>query len=650
MAFLQFSRISLAFGDRDILKDVTLNLAEGTKAALAGANGSGKSTLMKVMAGLIAADSGDRAIEKGTRVSYLPQSGIVHSGCTLREETERAFERGHRLSAQLEQLGEELASCAGDETRTKKLLDEYHTAQTELENSGWDRRQMLAEQVLTGLGFVRDDFDRPVGEFSGGWQMRVALAKVLLEKPDILLLDEPTNYLDLEARTWLEQWLREFPGGFLLVSHDRFFLDETITEVYELFSGVLHRYPGNYTHYEQVRHAELESLIARYELQQEQIRKLEDFVRRFRYKPTKAAQAQERLKQLEKMERIEIPESMKKIRFRFPPAPHAGRIVLSLEHVSRSYPSKNGPDRVVLDGLNLVVETGDHLVVTGRNGAGKSPLLRILSGADADCAGAVRTGAGVAAGYFSQDNAETMKGSMSVIEMLEAEAPTDLVPKLRDLLGAFLFRGDDIYKTVDMLSGGEKSRLALLRLLLRPVNLLILDEPTNHLDIHSKDVLLAALKDFGGTVIFVSHDRSFIESLADRVLELTPGHARLFPGGYGYYLEQTETVHPGEKQPDVLSAAEKNVGASAGQLRREDEKKRKAERRRLEREEEQLLAEIETCEQTRTALLDRLSDADVYSDGEKCRAVQKEISEVEERLAFLSGEWEKTASGLSAFM
>ena len=655
MAFVQFSKVSLAFGDRDILKDVSINLASGTKSALTGANGSGKSTLMKVLAGLVSSDSGDRAIEKGTRIGYLPQSGIVHAGCTLKEEADKGFQFGYDLVAQMEKLGEELANSQENslsEKQKEKLVEQHHEIQEKLEEIDWYRKDVLAQQILIGLGFELSDLDRRVEEFSGGWQMRIALAKVLLAKPDILLLDEPTNYLDIEARSWLEQFLKEFKGGFLLVSHDRYFLDVTINEVYELFNGELHRYPGNYSHYEKVREVELESLIARYEIQQEEIRKLEDFIRRFGYKATKAAQAQERQKMLDKMERIEIPETLKKIHFTFPSAPHSGRLVVTLEKLNKIWTSENYQNHVIKD-LDLVIENGDRLVVAGRNGAGKSTLLRIISGNDSDFTGTVKLGAGVSIGYFSQDNAETLKGSMSILEFLEAEAPLELIPKLRDMLGAFLFRGDDVFKSIDVLSGGEKSRLALLRILLKPVNLLILDEPTNHLDLHSKDVLLKALKDFGGTVIFVSHDRGFIESLANRVLELKPGEAKVFPGDYKYYLEQIGKLEQGE----VSQVATKYASSiqndepkkTASQLSREETKRLQAEKRRLEKEEEKLMTEISELEEEKSSLEEKLSTPEVYSDGVLCKEITQQVAQIEEKLTQLNSRWEEVSEKLAEF-
>ena len=651
MSFVQFSKVSLAFGDRDILKDVSINLSAGTKAALTGANGSGKSTLMKVLAGLVTADSGDRAFEKGTRIGYLPQSGIVHTGCTLKEEADKGFQFGYDLVAEMEQIAEQLTSPQKISAQDK-LLERHHEIQEKLEEIDWYRKDVIAQQILIGLGFELSDLERRVEEFSGGWQMRIALAKALLAKPDILLLDEPTNYLDIEARSWLEQFLKDFKGGFLLVSHDRYFLDVTINEVYELFNGNLNRYPGNYSHYEKVREVELESLIARYEIQQEEIRKLEDFIRRFGYKATKAAQAQERQKMLDKMERIEIPETLKKIHFTFPPAPHSGRLVVTLENLNKTWISENYENHVIKD-LDLVIENGDRLVVAGRNGAGKSTLLRIISGNDADFSGTVKLGSGVSIGYFSQDNAETLKGSMNILEFLEAEAPLELIPKLRDMLGAFLFRGDDVFKSIDVLSGGEKSRLALLRILLKPVNLLILDEPTNHLDLHSKDVLLKALKDFGGTVIFVSHDRGFIESLANRVLELKPGEAKVFPGDYKYYLEQIGKLEQGKvSQPtnkSNSSVQNDEPKKTASQLSREERKRLQAEKRRLEKEEERLMTEISELEEQKSTLEEKLSTPEVYSDGVLCKEITEQVSQIEEKLTQLNSRWEEVSEKLAEY-
>jgi len=656
MAFVQFSKIALAFGDRDILKDVSLHLAAGSRACLAGANGSGKSTLMKVIAGEIPADSGERAVQKSTRVSYLPQSGIVHQGKRLRDEAETAFAPLRALLAEAERIGGLLESAKSDDGATAVLLEEHHRLQEQVENSGYYRREALIASVLTGLGFSANDLDRETGEFSGGWQMRIALAKVLLEQPDILLLDEPTNYLDIEARAWLENWLEKFPGGCLLVSHDRYFLDVTVNEVYEIFQGNLKRYVGNYTAYEKIRQTELASLMKRYAEQQEEIAKTEALIRRFRYKATKAAFAQELIKRLDKIERIEIPESLKKINISFPPPPRSPRVALTIEGLGKSY----GPRRV-LSGLDLTLDSGERLVVAGPNGAGKTTLLRILSGGDRDYQGKVQFGAGISAGYFSQDAAEAMQGSEQVLEFMEAEAPTALIPKIRDMLGAFLFRGDDVYKPVSVLSGGEKSRLALLHMLLKPMNLLILDEPTNHLDLHSKDILLETLQQFGGTIIFVSHDRAFMEALSTKTLELSPGtgpsdpaRVKLFYGNYGYYLEKVNgNIDDNIDNTNTINNISNNTSVdnnyaankTAAELRLYN-KQYQTTLRRLQRQEAEVLSAIEKLESERAHWEAELSRPEVYSNGEKAKAAKQKLDEAAAHIKTKTAEWEALAAQL----
>lgn len=641
MAFVQFSKVSLAFGDRDILKDVSVNLQAGTKSALTGANGAGKSTLIKIMAGLVEPDSGERIAQKDSRIAYLPQSGLVHSGCSLKEEADKAFQWGYDIQKKADEIGELLKS---NPSNSDKLAVEHSELIARLEESGWYRREMLSESVLLGLGFSRSDFEKRTEEFSGGWQMRIALAKALMCGPDILLLDEPTNYLDIEARNWLEKFLSDFKGGFLLVSHDRYFLDHTVNIVYELFGGELKRYPGNFTHYEEVRKVELESLIAEYEKQQQEIHHLEEFINRFGYKATKAAQAQERQKMLDKIleNKIEIPENLKKIHFAFPEAPHSGQLVLTLENVCKNY--DGGPN--VINSLNLVVEKNERLVVAGRNGAGKSTLLRILAGVDSNYSGTVKYGAGVAVGYFSQDSAEKICGNQTILEYLEEHCPLELIPKMRDMLGAFLFRGDDVFKSINVLSGGEKSRIALLELLLRPVNLLILDEPTNHLDMHSKDVLLDALKDFGGTVIFVSHDRGFIEDLSTKVLELHPGLSREFPGDYKYYMQRLEDEAnglAGGSSSQVQSETARIQPKSETKLSWEEQKKQDAEKRKLVKEVERLEKEILDAEEKKESLEAEMGRPEVYSNGEKAKSVQKKIDEIGLLLDELNARWEEAA-------
>jgi ATP-binding cassette subfamily F protein 3 len=602
----------------------------------------------------------------------------------------------------MEDTGRALEKAHSDDSKTALLLEEYHRLQEAVENSGYYRREADIDMVLRGLGFSVEDTGRGTGEFSGGWQMRIALAKVLLERPDILLLDEPTNYLDIEARGWLETWLKDFSGGYLLVSHDRYFLDVTINEVYELFGGNLKRYAGNYSNYEKIRDQELEALVKRYEAQQEEIARTEALIRRFRYKATKAAFAQELIKRLEKMERIVIPENLKRISISFPPPPHSGRMALSLTALGKSY-----GERRIFSGLDLTVESGERLVVVGRNGTGKSSLLRVLAGVDGDFEGNFQYGTGIAVGYFSQDGIGLLEetssgrsfaasggmkgpdGSRQIIEFIEAEAPTALIPRIRDLLGAFLFRGDDVYKPLSVLSGGEQSRLAMLRMLLKPVNLLILDEPTNHLDLQSKDILLDTLRAFKGTIIFVSHDRDFMEALSTKTLELAgnppspdgrlggaQSRVRLFYGNYGYYLDRLEreaTVPPGapeDKTPDSpeepprrnevpAPASETPRGNSPApglqpvilikaSQRRELEKQRQALIRRLERQEAEILAALESLEAERARLEGELSRPEVYSSGEKARTVQIRLDAANGEISGKTAEWEHIVRELSA--
>ncbi|MDR2444991.1 MAG: ABC-F family ATP-binding cassette domain-containing protein [Spirochaetaceae bacterium] len=681
MAFVQFTGVSLSFGDRDILINADIKLKTGSRAALCGANGSGKSTLMKVMAGIIACDRGERALEKGATIAYLPQSGLVHRGKTLWDEAKTAFARFDAMEKRRAVIENQLESVKTDGSRTQNLLAEAETINETLERGGFWQIDKQIALVLWGLGFVESDFMRLTEEFSGGRQMRIALAKVLLENPDILLLDEPTNYLDIEGRAWLEEWLRKFCGAFLLVSHDRYFLDRCVNEIYELFHGRLKRYPGTYTDYEKRRSAEIESLISAYKRQQEEIARSEDLIRRFRYKPSKAAMVQERIKKLEKMERVEIPESLKKISIKLPEPPHSGRIALKLEGLGRSYGEKR-----VFSGLDLCLESGERLLVVGVNGAGKSTLLRIIAGADKGHEGTVSYGAGIVSAYFSQEAAETLsdngvkndgvKNDGTVLNCLEETAPAALYPRLRDMLGAFLFRGDDVFKKISVLSGGERSRLALLRLLLRPANLLILDEPTNHLDIYAKNVLLEALLAYTGTVIFVSHDRAFMEALSKKTLALDAGRPhRLHYGGYADYLESLESLNPGEGMrgsapaagvggyaapPDAVHTALTPPSAPSGlrevnavskvqsALRdREAAKEKAAAIRRLLRAEAALVERMDALEAEKTALENRLAASDVYMSGEKTREVKSLLAAASAELSSCSSEWERLAAELA---
>jgi len=655
MSSVTLSEVSLSFGERALLDGVSFSLVRGAKVALYGANGSGKTTLMRVIVGELKPDSGGVHLERNTRLAYLPQSGLrSESGLdprsTAYQEVEKAFASGLELVRELERVEGELAGISDESPETRKLLARHQELSDRLEASFYHRRRERIERVLSGLGFHREEFGLEVATFSQGWQMRIGLARVLCAEADLLLLDEPTNYLDLEARTWLEQFLRETPAGVLVVSHDRYFLDTTVSVVAELYRGKLSLYPGSFSAYEQRRQQELAQIAEAYERQQEEIARMEVFIRRFRYKASKARQVQSRIGQLARLERIEMPPVQKSLHFSFPEPPHAGRRALKLESLGKAYGAK-----VLFRGLDLELSNGEKLVLVGPNGAGKSTLMRILARLEQPSEGSVAYGSGLSAGYYSPDHPEELAGTGSVLEQVEAWAPTVLIPAVRTLLGAFLFRGDEIFKPVRVLSGGEQSRLALLRLLLHPANCLLLDEPTNHLDLVSKDVLLEALTRYPGTLVFVSHDRYFIEKLATRVLELEGGQARVFPGDYAYYLWRKEREAAGEVQGPAgapsggprSEARSSNAGQNGASPRGEhlrarlESKRVQSDLRRLGREEEQILAELERLARERSELEHSLASEQVYRDGAQVKQVKGKLEANGRRQEELTHRWEE---------
>ena len=632
MSFVQLNDISVSFGDRDILKGLNLNLSSKSRIALSGGNGSGKTTFMKVIGSLIPPDKGSISKGPDVRISYLPQSGLSFKNRTLAAEADQAFNFLHKESERLEIIEKDLSLLKENNDNLEKLLEKHHLIHEKLLVSSYYNRKEIIAHVLTGLGFNYSDLERTCDEFSGGWQMRIALAKVLLENPDIMLLDEPTNYLDLEARNWLEGFLQKFPGGLLIVSHDRYFMDVTVNEVIELFNGNLKRYKGNYSSYEKTREAELIIVIEQYKKQQDEIAKMEEFINRFRYNASKASMVQSRIKTLEKVERIEIPENLKKMHLSFPDPPHSGKKVLSLQGISKAYGKNN-----VLSDLDYEIERGERIVITGKNGAGKTTLLKIIAEVDKDFTGTVNYGTGVKTAYFSQEQETLTNNNNTIIEEMEESTPTELIPKLRALLGAFLFRNDDIYKSLSVLSGGEKSRLALLKLLLFPVNLLILDEPTNHLDIHSKDILLEALKGYSGTLIFVSHDRYFIENLATRVLELGENGPRDFKGDYHYYIWKTSSEETEINSENTRTKAD----ISKGKQDHQATKQVKSIIKRLKKEESALLLKLEKLESMQKDIEQKMAYPANYSDGGKSKALKKELEANEQLQIETSTRWEE---------
>ena len=638
--FLQLDDISLSFGERTLFSGVQLTISPGSRIALSGANGSGKSTLMKIAAGIMEYDTG-RIIRPGdTRIAYLPQSGLVHRGNSLKDEAMTAFGELPAMAREAERIAEELERGEGD---TQGLLDRARFIREALEHAGWNRREGRIERVLTGLGFRRDEFAKDAAAFSGGRQMRIALAKILIRSPDILFLDEPTNYLDLEAREWLGDFVKRYAGGIMLVSHDRAFLDKTCTEVAEIRMAALKVFKGSFSSFESARESEAAALVERWRRQQEEIARIESFISRFRYKASKAAQVQSRVKMLEKMERIEIPPAMKRIRFSFPEAPRGAKTPLRAEGLSRRYGTKT-----VFSHLDAEFPRGSRTAVAGVNGAGKSTLLRILCGRDKEFEGELFTGTGTKTGYFSQDRNETLHPESTVIENASMGTDTDETA-LRGLLGAFLFTGDDIFKKTKVLSGGERSRLELLKILLQPVNLLILDEPTNHLDIVSKDILLDALINFGGTLIIVSHDRYFLERIADRVLEIEDGRARMYLGGYAFYRERKEAgIEPSAGPADPPGTAPGTaIGApGASKASHERRKQRRSALRSLKNQEERLTACLEEKEKEAASVRLLLEQPENYSNPDKARTLSAQLARLEERIEQIGEAWEEAAAAL----
>jgi ATP-binding cassette subfamily F protein 3 len=528
------------FGPRVLFLEANWLIRSKEKTALVGANGTGKSTLMKVLAGLETLDYGGLQQTRGMSIGYLPQEGLALAGRSVFEECLTVFDELREMEKEIERLAGQLAVLdhAGPEyesaaERFSMLQERFHS----LDGYALDAQ---VGGVLTGLGFGKEDWARQTDEFSGGWQMRIALAKLLLAKPNLLLLDEPTNHLDLETRNWLEDYLRTYPFGYILISHDRYFLDVTIDRTVEIWNKRLNIYQGNYTKYLSQKDERRTQLKAAYRNQRIQIEHLEAFINRFRAQATKAKQVQSRIKELEKIERIEIPEAEPVIHFKFPQPAPSGRTVVEVDGLSKSY----GPKQV-LNQVRFTIERGDRVALVGVNGAGKSTLIRLLTGDEAPTAGSVRLGHNVVSEYFAQDQYKVLNGDARMLDDISRAALKVPEQALRSLLGCFLFSGDDVFKPLGVLSGGERNRYALARILVSPSNFLLLDEPTNHLDMRAKDVLLEALAAFSGTVVFVSHDRYFIDRLATRVLEVEAGTVITYEGNYEDYLRRKEALAAG---------------------------------------------------------------------------------------------------------
>ncbi len=639
---LSINDLSLQYGAKHIFRNVSVQVHSGDRIGLVGVNGAGKSTLLKIMCGEQETDPGIVSRAAWFSVAYLPQEmGFDRADRTIYQEAESAFDDVLAAQRELEEIGERLAHLDQGDPALPALLERQGELQHTLEGRDVFRIRPEIERVLFGLGFCRDDLERKVADFSGGWIMRLLLARLLLKRPSLLLLDEPTNHLDLDSLTWLEEFLQQYGGAMVIISHDRVFLDRVTRITWELSLGRLTVYKGNYSYYLEEKEQRLQLERAAWENQQALIRQTERFITRFRSKATKARQVQSRIRMLEKMERIELSETERSIHFTFPPAAPSGRDVLRLDHVSKSYAGQT-----VFADLSFSLQRGDKLVVVGVNGAGKSTLLRILAGQET-AAGKIRIGHNVIRSYFGQHQARELAGELTVFDTVYHAAADMTMTQVRSLLGAFLFTGDEVDKKVAVLSGGEKSRVALARMLVQPANLMLLDEPTNHLDISSQEVLQEALAQYGGTIIVVSHNRFFANGFVNKVLEIRDGRATLYEGNVDDYLARRRQEEEAEARP------------AGGPERKKDDNGRGRDRRTLRRERARRRQElgaklgpwkkksgdaetrIEKLEQRKAELETLMADPELYGDQKRWAETSREYDRVGRHLERAYAAWEE---------
>ena len=651
---IQLSSAGKRFGHKLLFDGVSLLITAQDRVGLVGANGTGKTTFLKILAGLESLDYGSASVAKGIDIGYLPQDGLALSGRTVFAECMSVFARLQAMEKELEHLTSRMAEVDPTSIEYEKIADRYHQIEHEFRVHDGYAIEAQVGTVLAGLGFHSEDWQRQTEEFSGGWQMRIALAKLLLQKPNLLLLDEPTNHLDLESRNWLEEYLSNYPFAFVLISHDRYFLDVTVNRIVEIWNKKIWTYTGNYDKFLAQKTQRQELLEAAYKNQRERIEQLEVFINRFRYQATKAKQVQSRIKELEKIERIELPEEEKTIHFSFPQPKPSGRIVTEFVGVAKSY----GPKEVFRD-VNFMIEKGDRIALVGVNGAGKSTLIKLLAGTEPLTQGEYKLGHNVQFDYFAQDQYKELDQDARMIDDIGRVSPSSRETDLRSLLGCFLFSGDEVFKRIGVLSGGERNRYALLRMLLHPANFLLLDEPTNHLDMRAKDVLLEALSKYTGTVVFVSHDRYFIDKLATRVFEIGSGRVDVYPGNYEDFLwrkqggaeklqEQVSTLVQRPKpsnghvrasavtRPAAEQAAASDGDKSAKRLNPIKRKQMQHRAQELEEEIDSLESAIAQCE----------SSLQNFVSAEETARVTRELEENRSQLQRCIAEWEEIGQEL----
>lgn len=631
--------LSVHFPGGYLFRDISFVVGNRDRIGLVGKNGAGKSTLMKVVAGKQEYESGSVVISAGQTIGYLPQEMVPSSQISVLEEALTAFDVLNRMEKTLEQLSIQIAESTDYESKEYENLLQTHSELSErIVMMGADNRQAETEKILLGLGFLHSDFSRKMTEFSSGWQMRVELAKLLLQKPEVLLLDEPTNHLDIESIQWLENFLRSYYGAVILVSHDRTFLDNITTRTIEITAGKIYDYKTNYSEYVKLHAERMEQQQSRLNNQQKQIAQTEKFIERFRYKATKSKQVQSRIKLLEKMDKIEIDDiDTSSIHFRFPPAPHSGKVVLETELLNKNYGEK-----IVLKEVNILIEKGEKVAFVGKNGEGKSTLSKIIVGETESSGGVCRLGHAVSIGYFAQNQAALLDGEKTVFETIDEVAVGDVRTRIRNILGSFLFDENDIEKKVKVLSGGEKTRLALAKLLLEPVNLLVLDEPTNHLDMLSKDILKMALMQYDGTLIVVSHDRDFLQGLTDTIYEFSHHKVKQFKGDIFDFLQTKKIADLDDlNQKSQQNKAKSEVVVTQSKQDYLKNKERESGLRKIRNKITSCEQEIETLENKLKQMDDSLASSDFANQISDMNKFYTEYEEIKKQLSERMNEWEE---------